>query len=165
MLDSLYNAHPYTIAAFGAAWCGPEKFDHMQRYLVARYDAPAGSDGQSVEVFCSMAPADFYILQMQEGTDSLGEAMPAYELRTGSGMAKLDEPDWDSGLIDRCRQAWSKPLRDLSREELATLLRQRIAVEHILPIARQRVQSGADDDTEMYDGELESAIEYASHAA
>ena len=75
------------------------------------------------------------------------------------------EPDWESGLIKRCRQAWSTPLRDLSREELATLLRQRIAVEHILPIARQRVESGIDDDTEMYDGELEAAIAYASHAA
>jgi hypothetical protein len=73
------------------------------------------------------------------------------------------ETDWDSGLIDRCRQAWSKPLRDLSRVELATLLRQRIAVEHVLPIARQRVQSGVDDDTDMYDGELKAAIEYASH--
>jgi hypothetical protein len=75
------------------------------------------------------------------------------------------EPDWDSGLIERCRQAWSRPIRDLSREELATLLRQRIAVEHVLPVARQRVQSGVDDDTEMYDGELEAAIEYASNAA
>ena len=75
------------------------------------------------------------------------------------------EPDWDSGLIERCRRAWSRPLRDLSREELATLLRQRIAVEHVLPVARRRVQSGVDDDTEMYDGELEAAIEYASHAA
>src|SRR5437763_16488710 len=74
------------------------------------------------------------------------------------------EPDWDSGLIGRCRQAWSKPLRDLSREELATLLRQRIAVEHDLPVARQRVQSGADADTEMYDRELEAAIGYASQA-
>ena len=75
------------------------------------------------------------------------------------------EPDWDSGMIDRCRRAWSRPLRDLSREELATLLRQRIAVEHVLPVARQRVQSGVDDNTEMYNGELEAAIEYASQAA
>ena len=75
------------------------------------------------------------------------------------------EPDWDSGLVERCRNAWSKPLRDLSREELATLLRQRIAVNHILPIAKQRVESGVGDDSEMYDGELEAAIEYASRAA
>jgi len=75
------------------------------------------------------------------------------------------EPDWDSGLIERCRNAWSKPLRDLTNQELATLLRQRFAVEHILPIASQRVQDGFDDDTEIYDGELESAIEYARKAA
>lgn len=75
------------------------------------------------------------------------------------------EPDWDSSLIDRFRRAWSRPLRDLSREELATLLRQRIAVEHVLPVARQRLQSGVDDETEMHDGELEAAIEDASRAA
>jgi len=72
------------------------------------------------------------------------------------------EPDWGSGLIDRCRRAWSRPLRDLSREELATLLRQRIAVEHVLPVAKKKVQEAVDDDTEMYEGELEAAIEYAS---
>jgi hypothetical protein len=68
------------------------------------------------------------------------------------------EPDWDSGLIDRCRRAWNKPLGDLSREELATLLRQRIAVEHLLPIAKDKLKSGIDDHTEMYEGELEAAI-------
>ena len=75
------------------------------------------------------------------------------------------EPDWDSGLIERCRNAWSKPLRDLTNQELATLLRQRFAVEQLLPIASQRVLDGFDDDTEIYDGELQSAIEYARKAA
>ena len=74
------------------------------------------------------------------------------------------EPNWESGLIDRCRQAWSKPLRDLSREELATLLRQRFAVEHLLPVARKKLQE-ADDYTEMFDGELAEAIEFASGTA
>ena len=72
------------------------------------------------------------------------------------------EPDWDSGLIDRCRKAWGRPLRDLSRGELATLLRQRIAVEYVLPVAKKRAEDDVDDDTERYDGELEAAIEYAS---
>jgi hypothetical protein len=75
------------------------------------------------------------------------------------------EPDWDSGLIARCRNAWSKPLRDLSREELATLLRQRFAIEHLLPIAKKRLADGDDDDTEIFDGELAEAIEYATKAA
>lgn len=74
------------------------------------------------------------------------------------------EPDSDSGLIARCRAAWNKPLRDLSREELATLLRQRFAVERLIPVARKRLEDGIDDDTEMFDGELQEAIEYASKA-
>ena len=74
------------------------------------------------------------------------------------------EPNWDSGLIARCREAWGKPLRDLSREELATLLRQRFAVEHLLPVARRKLQE-TDDDAEMFDGELAKAIEYASRSA
>ena len=75
------------------------------------------------------------------------------------------EPEWDSSLIERCRNAWRKPLRDLTNQELATLLRQRLAVEQLLPIASQRVLDGSDDDTEIYDGELERAIEYARKTA
>jgi hypothetical protein len=72
------------------------------------------------------------------------------------------EPGWDSGLIARLRDAWSKPLLDLSRVELATLLRQRFAIEQILPVARQRLADGIDDGTEIFDGELQEAIEDAS---
>ncbi|HEX3799651.1 MAG TPA: contact-dependent growth inhibition system immunity protein [Verrucomicrobiae bacterium] len=75
------------------------------------------------------------------------------------------EPDWDSGLIRRCKEAWNKPLRDLSREELATLLRQRFAVEHLLPIAIKKLEAQDDDSTEMFDGELSEAIAYASKPA
>ena len=69
------------------------------------------------------------------------------------------ESGFESGLIARCRAAWHKPIEDLSNEEMATLLRQKIAVEHILPLARQRVADGIDDDTEMFDGELREVIE------
>ena len=75
------------------------------------------------------------------------------------------EPDWNSGLIERCRNAWNKPLRELTNEELATLLRQRFAVEQLLPIASKRLLDGYHDDTEIDDGELERAIEYARKAA
>ncbi|HEY6288582.1 MAG TPA: hypothetical protein VIW48_03970 [Nitrospiraceae bacterium] len=74
------------------------------------------------------------------------------------------DPDWDSGLIDRCRTAWGKPLRDLTNQEMATLLRQRVAVEHILPLARKRVEGRIDNNTEIYDGERKAAIQYASNA-
>jgi hypothetical protein len=74
------------------------------------------------------------------------------------------EPEWQSGLIDRCRKAWNKSLRDLTRGELATLLRQRYAVEHLLPVAKTRLEQGVDDNTEMFDGELNEAIDYARKA-
>src|SRR4051812_17970015 len=67
------------------------------------------------------------------------------------------EPEFESGLIVRCREAWSKPIGSLSRGELATLLRQKIAVEHLVPIAKKKIEEGT-DDTEMYDGELAGAI-------
>ena len=70
-------------------------------------------------------------------------------------------PDFDSGLIERCRQAWTKPIKDLTDQEFATLLRQKIAVEHLLPFARQRVADGIHDDTEWYEGELAAAIAHA----
>jgi hypothetical protein len=53
----------------------------------------------------------------------------------------------------------------LSCEELATFLRQRVALEHLLPVARQRVESGADDDTTIFDGELKAAIADASRVS
>jgi hypothetical protein len=71
------------------------------------------------------------------------------------------EPDWDSGLIARCKEAWNKPLKDLSREELATLLRQKFAINQLLPVAKKKLQQ-ADDNSEMFDGELAQAIEGAS---
>ena len=72
-----------------------------------------------------------------------------------------EEPDFKSGLIARCREAWVKPIGNLSREELATLLRQKIAVDHLVPIANEKISAGIDDDTELHEGELAAAIEYA----
>jgi hypothetical protein len=87
--------------------------------------------------------------------------MPTDTISIADILGPWSEPNWDSGLIARCREAWNKPVRDLSREELATLLRQRFAIEHLLPIARKKLQE-EDDNTEMFDGELAEAIEYAS---
>jgi hypothetical protein len=64
----------------------------------------------------------------------------------------------ESGLIQRCRQAWNKPVSELTREELATFLRQRIALSIIIPEARRRLSDCLDDDSEMYDGELANML-------
>ena len=76
-------------------------------------------------------------------------------------LGPWEDPHFDSGLLERCRNAWSKPFSDLTNEELATLLRQKIAVTHLLPVAQYRVDLHIDDETEIFDGELKDAIEYA----
>ena len=68
------------------------------------------------------------------------------------------DSDWESGLIERCKRAWNKPLQELTNEELATLLRQDIATDRIFPIAEDRIRREVDDSTEIYDGELEDAV-------
>jgi hypothetical protein len=57
------------------------------------------------------------------------------------------DPDFESGLIARCRRAWNKPIRELTNEELATFLRQEIAVDALLPFAKRRVELGIDDNS------------------
>ena len=70
-----------------------------------------------------------------------------------------EDSDFDSGLIQRCKNAWDKPLPDLTNEEMATFLRQKIAVTHILPLAEQRIRDSVDDDTEMFEGELKEVVD------
>jgi hypothetical protein len=69
------------------------------------------------------------------------------------------DPNFQSGLILRCKAAWYKPLEDLTNLELATFLDQRIGIDHVLPIAKNRVESKIDDDTEYYEGHLNASIE------
>src|SRR4051812_4518901 len=69
----------------------------------------------------------------------------------------------ESSLVERCRLAWEKPFGCLSNHEMATFLNQRFAVEDLLPLAKKRIQDRFDDDTELYDGHLASAIEEAEY--
>ncbi len=68
------------------------------------------------------------------------------------------DPGFESGLIQRCREAWETPIDQLSDEMLATFLRQKIALSHVVPEARSRVQNQQYDGTELYEGELESDL-------
>jgi hypothetical protein len=73
-------------------------------------------------------------------------------------LGPWQEPDFDSGLITRCRNMWAKPLENLSNHELVTCLQQDLAVEHALPIAKKRLQEHIDDDTELFEGQLTEAV-------
>jgi hypothetical protein len=68
------------------------------------------------------------------------------------------ETEISTGLIERCRDAWNKPISLLSNEELSTLLRQKIALAHLIPIARKRIAEKFEDGTELYEEELENAL-------
>jgi hypothetical protein len=74
------------------------------------------------------------------------------------------DPDFDSGLIFRLREAWSKPFADLTNKELATFLQQRIATKHVLPEAKRRLENNIDDGTEWFDGELMESVQKANQS-
>ena len=71
------------------------------------------------------------------------------------------EPNFESGLIERCKRYWSVPVTELPNEMLATYLGQRIALQLIIPEARKRLEAGIDDDSEMYEGQLAEALQRA----
>ena len=72
-----------------------------------------------------------------------------------------NEPDFDSGLIRRCRNNWSVPVCDLTNQALSTFLRQKFALQIVIPEGKRRLQANFIDDTELYPEELANAIEAA----
>jgi hypothetical protein len=71
-------------------------------------------------------------------------------------------PNFESGLIERCRRGWNTPVVELTNELLATYLRQKIALSLVVPEARRRIAAGHEDDTELYDQELQEALQAAT---
>lgn len=68
------------------------------------------------------------------------------------------DPNFESGLIRRCRQYWSVLVGQLPNEAIATYLRQEIALALLIPEAKRRLEKGFDDDSELYVGELANAL-------
>ena len=72
------------------------------------------------------------------------------------------DPNFESGLIERCRRGWNTPVTELTNELLATYLRQKIALSLIAPEAQRRIVAKYVDDTELYDEELQEAFNSAT---
>ena len=117
---------------------------------------------------------DYYLQRIDRTIPDIGFTLARYgelwsiiEKRASGELALSDifgawsDPDFESGLIERCKVGWDKSLGTLSNQELSTYLRQKIAVEYLIEIARGRVKSNFEDGTEFYDGELAEAINYA----
>ena len=75
------------------------------------------------------------------------------------------DPNFDSGLIERCKRGWNTPVGELTNELLATYLRQKIALSLVVPEARKRIAAKFVDDAELYDEELENALKSATGEA
>lgn len=87
MLNELYIRDEEDVAPFGNNWIGPDKFEEHRETLVARYEKTC-DDGQTVEVYCTAAPARFYTVKALAGGNALGGGpKAAFELGTGSGHA------------------------------------------------------------------------------
>ena len=89
MFDFLNKPYDNELNAFAEHWCGPRLYETHKETLVAKYLSDNDDDGQTVEVYCTAAPARFYKIKVLEGKDSIGRALPARELITGSGEAQL----------------------------------------------------------------------------
>jgi hypothetical protein len=74
----------------------------------------------------------------------------------------IDTPGPDTGLVLRFKKHWNVPIIELSNAMLATFLRQRIALALVIPEARKRIESGIEDGSKLYDGELAESLERAS---
>lgn len=68
------------------------------------------------------------------------------------------DPGFESSFIGRCRDNWSLPIGEITNYVLATLIRQRIALDLVVPEAQRRIASGYTDETEILDDELALAV-------
>jgi hypothetical protein len=72
------------------------------------------------------------------------------------------DPGFESSLIERCRENWTTPVGRISNYALATFIRQRKALQLVIPEARRRIELNYLDETELYDEELAVAIAMVS---
>jgi hypothetical protein len=68
------------------------------------------------------------------------------------------DPEFESSLIQRCRDNWTVPVSDLSNYALATFIRQRLGLELVAPEARRRIELQYLDGSQLHDEELLDAI-------
>lgn len=68
----------------------------------------------------------------------------------------------NSGLIQRCKNNWFVPISQVNNHVLATFIRQKFALSITIPEAKSRLERGYIDDSELYDEELEVAMNQAT---
>lgn len=89
MFDLLDKPYDSELTAFGEHWCGPERYGHWVKTLIAEYRKDDDGDGKNVKVYCTTAPARFYTLEVEVGENSVHTPKNAYYVSTGGGQEKL----------------------------------------------------------------------------
>lgn len=86
-------------------------------------------------------------------------------MTTSKSVSDIEGPWVDTevstGLIERCKRYWDTPVNQLPDEMLATYLRQEIAIQLMIEEAERRLAGGTADGSELYDGELATALKSA----
>ena len=76
----------------------------------------------------------------------------------------LDPPAWGAapkgatGLMRRCHALRSKPIDDLTVEDLRLLIQQQIGLRYLVPIALQRLRQDPLAEGDFYPGDLLAAL-------
>jgi len=91
IFDSPYELNTSTVEAFAEHLIDKNiRVEHGKLTLIAKYPKnPADGDGQSVEVYCYAAPAEFFTIKALGDKNSYSENKTVFTLETGSGMAYL----------------------------------------------------------------------------
>lgn len=74
-------------------------------------------------------------------------------------LRQLDDEDWgkpifDSHLVTTCHRLRHVPLRDFSIENLRIVISQNIGLEHLVPLALERLQDDPFAEGDFYPGDL-----------
>jgi len=71
------------------------------------------------------------------------------------------DPQWESGLIERCWRHWDTPVTELPNAMVATFLNQRIAIDLMIEEGQRRLAAHFSDDSELFEGQLAEALNKA----
>lgn len=117
VFEVLYETRDDDTEPFGEHWCGPQQFKPWEETLIAVYASPDTSDGQSVEVYLTAAPARFWTIRVLDDRDSAGESLDRFDITTGSGGREMAQfVHKTAELIADGMLGFSAPTKELHRE-------------------------------------------------
>jgi len=81
---SEYNVNPNTVKIFNDYYCGPKRYEHGKKTLIAKFKKNKNSDGYNVKVYAFAIPAVFFIIKVLGSRDSFGRYRAGWEMNFAS---------------------------------------------------------------------------------